>query len=158
MTRPTSDVPTDVIRTETMTLREPPARKRRCIEFLVDVAATAGYVADVEAAVDAVLERETQAPTGVGKGVAIPHAKTNAVDRPVVVFARSSDGVDFEALDDEPATLLFLLLVPADCADDHLQILSAVSRSLVHESTRRQLRSAESVEEIQTTLREGIGG
>lgn len=156
MTRSTSDVPTDVIRTETITLREPPARKRRCIEFLVDVAAAAGHVTDVDAAVDAVMEREAQVPTGVGEGIAIPHAKTNAVDRPTVVFARSSEGVDFDAPDDEPATLLFLLLVPADRAEDHLWILSALSRSLVHESTRRRLRSAESAEAVRAVLLEAI--
>lgn len=155
MPQPT-DIPTDAIRTETITLREPPEEKVHCIEFLVDVAASAGRVTDPDDAVAAVLEREAQTPTGFEDGIAIPHAKTSVVTRPTVVFARSSRGVDFGAMDGEPATLIFLLLVPEDSAAEHLAVLSSLARALVHDSTRTKLRSVESAEEVRSALVEAV--
>lgn len=142
--------------TELISLEEPPAEKRAAIESLLDLIDAAGRVEDREEALDALLEREEEATTGVGMGIGIPHAQTDAVTRPSVAFSRSSEGIDFDAMDDEPATLLFMILVPAEGADDHLDILSSLSRGLTHEKTRDRLHEAENEREVQETLREAV--
>jgi len=143
---------------ELVSLEEPPASKDDCIEFLLDIAVDAGRVEDREQALHALLEREEEATTGVGFGIGIPHAKTAAVTRPSVVFARSENGIDFDAMDDEPAHLLFMLIVPEEGGEEHLQILSSLSRALMHEEVRDSLRTAETVEGVRSALKEAVSG
>ncbi|WP_225741229.1 PTS sugar transporter subunit IIA [Halorussus halophilus] len=139
-----------------VTLAEPPAERRACIDFLLDLAVDAGRVTDRDAARSALLDRESDAPTGMGNGVAVPHAMTAAVTRPTVTFARSSHGVDFDAPDDDPATLLFCLLVPEDGGGDHLAVLSQLSRSLVDPTFRDRLAAADSEQAVVELLREAV--
>ncbi|WP_336024980.1 PTS sugar transporter subunit IIA [Halobellus salinisoli] len=139
-----------------ISLSEPPATKEAAIEFLLDLIADNGRVTDRAAALKALREREQEATTGVGMGIGIPHAKTSAVDEPSVAFARSSEGIDFDAMDDKPARLLFMILVPAEGGEEHLQILSALSRALMHEDVRETLLEAEDAETIQNTVREAV--
>lgn len=141
---------------ELVTLEEPPASKEECIEFLLDVAVEADRVDDRERALEDLLAREEEATTGVGMGIGIPHAKTTAVSRPSVVFGRSEEGVDFDAMDDQPAHLLFMLIVPTEGGDEHLEILSSLSRALMHEEVRESLREVETVEGVRSTLREAL--
>jgi PTS system fructose-specific IIA component len=143
---------------ELVTLETPPPSKAECIEFLLDVAVEAGRVDDRERALADLLEREEEATTGVGFGIGIPHAKTTAVSRPSVVFARSEKGIDFDAMDDKPAHLLFMLIVPAEGGDEHLEILSSLSRALMHEEVRDSLRTADSVEGVRAALKEAVAG
>jgi PTS system fructose-specific IIA component len=153
--------PTDIDRLtppELVTLAEPPASKEACIEFLLDVAVEAGRVDDREQALADLLQREEEATTGVGFGIGIPHAKTTAVSEPAVVFGRSEAGVDFDAMDDEPAHLLFMLLVPAEGGEEHLEILSSLSRALMHESVRDSLRTADSVAGVRSALKKAVSG
>ncbi|PSP55392.1 PTS fructose transporter subunit IIA [Halobacteriales archaeon QS_1_67_19] len=145
-----------LIPTEQISLAEPPAGKVACIEFLLDLLVDAGRVEDREAALDALLARERETTTGVGKGIGIPHAKTDAVTSPSLAFARSESGIDFEAMDGEPATLIFMILVPESGAEDHLDILSSLSRALMHEAVRADLHAAETPAEVQDTLREAV--
>ncbi len=153
MDTPTVDT---VLTPELITLEEPPADKDACIEFLLDRAVAAGRVTDRETALEALLAREEETTTGVGKGIGIPHAKTDAVARPTIVFARSDEGVDFDAMDGKPATLLFMLLVPAEGGEEHLQLLSSLSRSLMHDEVRDRLHEADSVDAIEATITEAI--
>lgn len=132
-----------VLTPELVSLEEPPADKRACIEYLLDIAVDAGRVDDRDQALADLLAREEETTTGVGKGIGIPHAKTAGVDRPTIVFARSEQGVDFDAMDGEPATLLFMLLVPESGATDHLTILSSLSRALMDEGVRDRLHEVE---------------
>lgn len=133
-----------VITEDTVVLEEPPTTKEEAIEYMLDVAVDADRVTDRETALEAVLERERQSTTGVGKGIGIPHAKTDAVTEPTVVFTRSTEGIDFDSMDDQPATLLFLLLVPSEGGEEHLGILSSLSRALMHDEVRENLLTAES--------------
>lgn len=139
-----------------ISLSQPPADKTDCIEYLLDLVADNGRVDDRDAAFDALLAREEQTTTGVGMGIGIPHAKTDAVAEPSLAFARSDDGVDFGAMDGEPATLLFLILVPESGTDDHLDILSTLSRALMHDDVREQLHAAETPGDVQATLEEAV--
>ena len=146
----------DLIPESHVSLERPPSEKEAVIEYLLDLLADAGRVDDREAALDALFEREAETTTGVGMGIGIPHAKTDAVSRPSVAFTRSSKGVDFDAMDGDPAKLLFMILVPESGADDHLQILSSLSRALMHEEVRDELYAAETPADVQAALREAV--
>jgi PTS system fructose-specific IIA component len=141
---------------ELITLEEPPAEKEAAIEYVLDLAVEADRVDDRDAALEALLERERETTTGVGQGIAIPHAETDAVERPSVGFCRSDAGLDFDAMDEEPAHLVFMILVPEGGSDEHLDILSSLSRSLMHDEMREGLYDAETPEDVQTTTREAI--
>lgn len=155
MTTTQPDIET-VLTRELIVLEEPPAEKEACIEFLLDRAVETGRVSDRDAALEALLAREEEATTGVGKGIGIPHAKTGAVSQPTIVFARSDEGIDFDAMDEKPATLLFMLLVPEEGGEEHLSLLSSLSRALMHDDVREQLHEADSKAAIEETITEAI--
>ena len=146
----------DVMNEQLIALQEPPAEKRAVIEFLLDLADDAGRIEDREQTLADVLEREASATTGVGMGIGIPHAKSAGVREPTIAFTRSSQGVDFEGMDGEPATLLFMLLVPAEGDDQHLTMLSSLSRALMHEDVRDALHEADAPEDVLATLEEAV--
>jgi len=137
-------------------LTNEPETKPEAIEQLLDLAVESGRVRDREQALEALQAREAEATTGVGMGIGIPHAKSEAVVSSTIAFIRAPDGIDFDALDDEPVRLLFLLLVPADGGEEHLQMLSSLSRSLMHEETRTALMNAESVDDVESVILEAI--
>lgn len=113
------------------------------IAELVGIAARTGRVNDPAAVVTSAVAREATVSTGLGDGIAIPHAKTDAVSEPVVVYARSRAGIDWSARDGKPATELFLIAVPEKAAGDaHLSILGALSRKLVNAGFRAELSAA----------------
>ncbi len=89
---------------------------------------------------EVVMQRERLGSTGIGNGLAIPHGKLDALDRIVVVFARLEQPVDFEAIDDEPVDLVFLLLAPAGAGADHLKALSRISRLMREPAAAARLR------------------
>jgi len=91
---------------------------------------------------NALLEREKLGSTGVGYGVAIPHARLDEIDRVYGVFARLEDAVDFDSVDDRPVDLVFLLLAPKSASVDHLKALHRVSRLLRERTLRTKLRGA----------------
>lgn len=139
-----------------ISLSEPPAEKEACIEYLLDLLAEGDRVEDREKALEALLERESETTTGVGMGIGIPHAKTDAVSRPSLAFVRSEEGVDFGSMDGEPATLIFMILVPETGGEDHLNILSSLSRALMHDDVRDRLHEAADEATVQDALREAI--
>ena len=141
---------------ELITLNEPPAEKDSAIEYLLDFIAEAGRVDDRDTTLSALMEREEETTTGVGKGIAIPHAQTSAIDQPSVAFCRSSAGLDFDSMDGEPAHLIFMILVPEGGSDEHLDILASLSRSLMHEDVRDGLYNADTPAEIQTVMEEAL--
>ncbi|MDP2960866.1 MAG: PTS sugar transporter subunit IIA, partial [candidate division Zixibacteria bacterium] len=94
--------------------------KNEVIEELVNLTSKSKLVKDKEEVLKAVLEREKLVTTGVGYGVAFPHAKTKAVKGIVIAFGRSKAGIDFEAMDKKPAYLFFLIVAPEDAIGAHL--------------------------------------
>lgn len=90
---------------------------------------------------DALMDRERLGPTAMGRGVAIPHARLPQVERITGYFARLEKGVDFDAADDQPVDLVFLLLAPEDAGADHLRALARVSRLLRDEGRCAKLRA-----------------
>jgi PTS system nitrogen regulatory IIA component len=96
----------------------------------------------------ALIEREQLGSTGVGKGVAIPHGKIEGLSRLVGVLARLEEPVEFDAVDDLPVDLVFLLLAPANATAAHLKALARVSRLLRDEDSRAALRGAKTAEAL----------
>lgn len=108
-----------------------------------------GRVSDVDTFVATVLAREEETGgTGMESGVAIPHGKSPAVERPSVAFGRSATGVDFGAEDGTPADLIFLIGAPEGAEDVHVTLLSRLARRLIHESFRTSLREAAGPTEV----------
>ncbi len=107
-----------------------------------------GLIKDFDHVLRDVIEREKVMSTGIGSGVAIPHAYTDGVDRLVSGFFRSRAGVDFDALDGEDTDLFFIILGPKASRRDHIKILARISRLLNHEGFRDELRKASGVEDV----------
>ncbi|WP_018148371.1 PTS sugar transporter subunit IIA [Henriciella marina] len=101
---------------------------------------------------DAVLERERLGSTGVGEGVAIPHARIERLSRPIGGFVRLETGVDFDAVDERPCDLIFMLIAPVGSGADHLRALAQVSRTLRQPNLRDALRQAATKTEIAKIL------
>lgn len=117
-------------------------------EELVSVLEDRGDVGDADTALGDIRDREDILSTGIGNGVAIPHAKTESVDSLVAAFGRVPDGVDFKSLDGKPAHLIFLLLSPQEEAGLHVRALARISRMLKNAEFREQMNEASDAEEI----------
>jgi PTS system nitrogen regulatory IIA component len=101
---------------------------------------------------DVILQREKLGSTGVGHGIAIPHGKLDAVGKLIGVFARLENPVDFEALDDQPVDLVFLLIAPEAAGADHLKALSRIARVLRDGDLVAKLRATDSASAIYAFL------
>lgn len=121
--------------------------RRQALQLMTDALSGASDI-DPRVAFDAVLLRERLSGTGVGDGVAIPHALIPGIKQPVGVFARLEPAQDFGALDGRPADLIFLLLAPAERGGDHLKALARVSRFLRRADMREKLRGARGGDEL----------
>ncbi len=109
---------------------------------------------DERAILEVLIERERLGTTGVGGGVAIPHGKLPGIDRLFGVFARLETGIDFDAIDDQPVDLIFLLLAPVSAGADHLKALARVSRLLRDKEVCTKLRASGSQEALYALLTE----
>lgn len=122
--------------------------KEDVIAELVDMAAQSNLVRDRDDLLAAVLEREKLVTTGVGYGVAFPHAKTRALKGIVIVFGRSDVGVDFEAMDKKPVHLFFLIAAPEDAIGAHLNVMARLSYIMKSEKNRERLMRAKTAGEV----------
>ena len=102
----------------------------------------------------AVLAREAQATTGIGKGVALPHTKVKGIKKPVATIGRSSEGIDFAALDSKPVYSVILLLSSPENPDEHLQAMEAVFKHVQRDIFRKFQRQSETREAIQDLIQE----
>ena len=114
--------------------------KDAALRELVDVLAKAEGIKNKEDLVKVLLNRESLGSTGIGQGVGIPHAKTNAVKKLVAALGISLNGVSFDALDGEPVHIFFLLVAPEDSAGPHLKGLARISRLLKDKYFRDSLK------------------
>jgi len=127
--------------------------KKQVLQELAGFAAT--ITGQEERAIcDVLMKRERLGTTGVGQGVAIPHGKLKGLDKIHGVFARLESSVDFEALDDQPVDLIFMLLVPEDAGADHLKALARISRLLRDQDVCEKLRGSDSADAIYALLSE----
>jgi PTS system nitrogen regulatory IIA component len=129
------------------------ASKKQALQDLAHHAASLAGV-DERSIFDALLERERLGSTGVGLGIAIPHAKLPGLNTLHGVLARASAPIDFDAIDEQPVDLIFLLLAPEGAGADHLKALARVSRLLRNHDICEKLRGADSAEAIYALLTE----
>jgi len=128
--------------------------KKAVLEELAGRLATNHPHLDAKIVLSVLMEREKISTTAIGEGVAIPHGKLPGLERIFAVFARSSDGVDFNSLDGGPTHLFFVLIAPEGAAADHLKALARISRLLKDEAFRRRLMVAKSNQELFTLIAE----
>ena len=141
----------DIIAPEAIMPRLLATSRRQALQTMADALAKAAGI-DARAAFDAILIRERMAGTGLGEGVALPHASVKGVTTPIGAFARLEPPQDFEALDKRPADLVFMLLSPPERGADHLKALARVSRFLKRADARDRLRAARGVDELHALL------
>ncbi|PQD96631.1 PTS fructose transporter subunit IIABC [Pradoshia eiseniae] len=139
---------TDLLKKETIVLHLSSSNKQEVIEELVNKLDTAGRLSDREGYKQAIIEREQQSTTGIGEGIAIPHAKSGAVKEAALCFGRSKDGIDYESLDGQPAKLFFMIAAPEGANDTHLDTLSKLSSMLMYDDFRQALLNAGSADEV----------
>lgn len=122
--------------------------KNEIIEELVNIASRSKLVKDKDEVLKAVLEREKLVTTGVGYGVAFPHAKTKAIKGIVIAFGRSKAGIDFDAMDKKPVHLFFLIAAPEDAIGAHLNVMARLSYLMKSEKNRDILMKISSPREL----------
>lgn len=128
--------------------------KTALISAAVDLLEGNPAVKDLEAVRTAVLEREKTMSTGVGKGLALPHAKTSAVEDVLAAMLVSREPVEFESIDNDPVRIVFLLLGRQDAKSQHVRILSRISRMMNREEYRDQVLAANTSEELLSVIAE----
>ena len=129
----------DLLHKQGMNLNIKPSSKAECINILVDLMDKTGNLSNKEEYKKAILAREDLSTTGIGDGIAIPHGKTNAVKKASLAAAVCKDGVDYDSLDGMPANLFFMIAVPDNSDNLHLEVLARLSTILMDEEFRKKL-------------------
>lgn len=137
----------DLLSKESIMLNGTPKTKSEAIDMLVDLQVKSGKIADKAEYKKGILAREQMSSTAVGEGIAIPHAKSTAVKSPSLAAMTVPSGVDYEALDEEPSNLLFMIAAPND-GDIHLEVLSRLMTILMDEDFRAKLIAAKNKDEF----------
>ncbi len=127
-----------------MNATEKLAAIKELVEFMVDK----NIAKNREQLFEALAKRENLESTGIGEGIAIPHARTDAVDDLVLIFARSSSGIDFSSIDGKPSHIIFLIASPENKKSEYIIALAKLSRLLRRMPVREQLRNATSPQEV----------
>ncbi len=139
---------TELLTKETIAMDLSASDKNGVIDELVNQLDSAGKLSDIAQFKEAIHNRESQSTTGIGEGIAIPHAKVAAVTSPAIAFGKSKEGVDYQSLDGQPAHLFFMIAAPEGGAQTHLDALAKLSGILMDDTVRENLLQANSKEEI----------
>lgn len=138
----------DLLKKESIRLDGNPSTKSETIDQMVELMVQGGNIKDPKRYKEGVLRREEEGTTGIGEGIAIPHAKTAAVSAPGLAAMTIKNGVDYDALDGQPVHLVFLIAAPDTEDNVHLEVLSRLSMLLMDEKFQKDLRDASSTEEF----------
>lgn len=139
---------TDLLDKRSISLDAAPKSKNEALDQIVELMVKSGKIEDKEAYRAQVYAREEESTTGVGEGIAIPHGRCDAVRRPGLAAMVIKDGVDFDALDGKPVTLMFLIAAPNTKDNVHLDVLSKLSVLMMDEEFAQNLRNAKTVDEF----------
>ena len=132
----------DLLKKDSIMLNAAPKSKSEAIDMLVDLQVKGGNISDKEEYKRGIIAREEHGSTAVGEGIAIPHAKNKGVKAPSLAAMTVPDGVDYEALDDEPSNILFMIAAPEGGGDVHLDVLARLMTVLMDEDFRARLLGA----------------
>ena len=144
-----------ILKPEAVRVLSGESSKKRLFHELGGLAASAYRIASSEA-IDALLERASLGPTGVGHGVALPHARLSCVDRVVGAMVMLEKPVDFDSVDRQPVDLIFALFAPEDAGVEHLKALALISRTLKEPSICAKLRSNRNPATLHTIMTEAM--
>jgi mannitol/fructose-specific phosphotransferase system IIA component (Ntr-type) len=146
----------DIVVTDALRAQLQATTRDDAILELVEALAQAGAVAkkDIGTIVKAVLARESQATTGMGKGIALPHAKLKGLSSPIATIGVAAEGLDFSSLDSQPVYSVILLLSSPDDPDEHLQAMETIFRHVQRDMFRKFLRQAETNQAIVDLIHE----
>lgn len=139
---------TDLMIKEVMIMDLKATTKAEAIDELIASLNKSGRINDPELFKEAIYKREEQSSTGIGGGIAMPHAKTKAVNEPTVVFAKSKAGIDFDSLDGAPAHVFFMIAAPEGAGNTHLRTLAALSKLLIDADFIEQLMNTKTPDEV----------
>lgn len=141
---------TDLLNKDVMIMSLKATTKETAIDEMIASLKSKGKINDEALFKEEIMKREAQSSTGIGEGIAMPHAKTKAVNEPTVVFAKSESGLDYNSLDGQPAHLFFMIAATEGANATHLETLAALSRLLVHPTFVQNLKDAKTPEEVIT--------
>jgi len=144
----------DILQEEFVSTKLPGKTKDEVLNAVIDLLGSSKKIRDLDKVRDAIFEREKIMSTGVGKGFAIPHGKTDAVNDIVAAFAVTDEPVDFQSLDGEPVRLLFLLVGRDNMVGPHIKLLSRISRLMNKDDFRKKLLTSKSPAEIVQLFKE----
>jgi len=145
---------TDLLTPDTIIMELKASSKSEVIDELVNQLNEAGHLHDRDAFREAILAREKEGTTGIGDGIAIPHAKTKAVKTPAICFGKSPQGIDYESLDGKPAHLFFMIAAHEGANEEHLETLSRLSQLLMDTAFRKKLEQAQTKEALLSLVQE----
>ncbi len=143
----------DILKPEAVKTLGACTSKKRLFHDLGDIAAGA-YDLDTTTVINALIEREGLGPTGVGHGIALPHARLDSIDTVCGMFLRLEKPLDFDAVDRQPVDLIFALLAPEDAGVEHLKALALVSRTIRDADMQAKLRANADAATLHTILTE----
>jgi len=150
----TTDDEIEVFQQEVIEISEKKLTRDEAIEHLVGQLNKYDYITDTERLKADVLKREMESTTAIGMNVAIPHAKSDAVKKPIVAVMNNKQGVNWDSLDGTLPKIVFLIAVPSDSSDTHLKLLQRLSRALMDDNIRQSLIDATHTEQIYDILKE----
>lgn len=138
----------DILNKDLMIMDLQATTKEAVIDEMIQKLYENNVIDNIEDYKERIIAREDQTSTGLGDGIAMPHARHESIKQPAVLFGKSNKGVDFEALDGEPVNLFFMIAAPAGQGDVHLQVLASLSRSLVDAQLIEKLKQVETSAEV----------
>ncbi len=144
----------DILSTDVIAVNLETADKEDAIRKVIDLAAKSNKILDIEKVSHTIFEREKLVSTGVGKGFAIPHGKTDSISDVVAAFAITKDPIDFDSIDGEPVRYIFLLIGKENLLNTHIKLLSRISRLMNKDEFREKLLDAANPEEVLGIFRE----
>jgi PTS system fructose-specific IIC component len=148
----------ELLTKETIILDLQASERETVLDELIAQLDLAGRLESRDRFKQAILEREGQGVTGIGDGIAIPHAKSDAVKVPTICFGRSSQGIDYPSLDEQSVYLVFMIAVPQAADEDHLNTLASLSKLLLDSTFRQQLMQAKTADEVIALVRKQENG
>lgn len=138
----------DILSLDVIELNLEAADKDDAIRKIIDIAARSNKILDLKKVTETIFEREKLVSTGVGKGFAIPHSKTDAISDIVAAFVITKNPIDFDSIDGEPVRFIFLLVGKETLLNTHIKLLSRISRLMNKEEFRQRLLEAKTKEEV----------
>ena len=147
-------LPKGFLQPRQVSLSHPAASKKKALEAVSELLASGGGMLAPEAIYGQLLERERLGSTGLTHGVALPHARMIGLTQATGAFLRLQEGVDYDALDDQPVDLIFALLVPESSTQEHLELLARLARMFNDSSLCEEIRQADEAEQVLALLQE----